>query len=182
MPQPTWVSESQPEIGSVPTGVISTGAAVVGAVVGVAVVVCDAVGAALGGSSSSPPSVETATAPIAIVAAAATRPAGDPGAPALGAADAAYQRGQQGVGDRRRQLVGVEDLDRHPGQQAGQPGQLPHRLRALGAAGQVSLEGDPVLGGEGAEDVGAVLVVVPAVGHAAPTPISSRASRRARRA
>ena len=37
MPQPTWVSESQPEIGSLPIGVISTGAAVGVVVVGAVV-------------------------------------------------------------------------------------------------------------------------------------------------
>ena len=57
MPHPTWVSEIQPEIGSLPTGVISTGAAVGGAgvgsgvtvVVSVVVVVVVTVGTATGG-------------------------------------------------------------------------------------------------------------------------------------
>ncbi len=112
-------------------------------------------------SSSSPPAWRPRRAPIATVAAAATRPAViHVRRRRWCAGHAAHQRGQQGVGDRHRQLLGVEDLDRHPGQQAGQPGELADRLRALGAARQVPLEGDPVLGGEGAQDVGAVLVLV----------------------
>ncbi len=67
-----------------------------------------------------------------------------------------------------------------PTEQAGQPGELADRARAVRTPGQVPLELLTVGRVEGAEDVGAVVVREPAA-HA-PTPISSSASFSARSA
>jgi hypothetical protein len=65
-------------------------------------------------------------------------------------------------------------------EQAGQAGELGDGARAVGAPGQVLLELPPVGGGQGAEDVGAV-VVREAARHD-PTPSSWSASLSARSA
>ena len=173
MPQPTWVSETQPETGSSPTGCIgaarrwSVRPRAWSSAFGGPVVVAER------GDADRADGDRRGRGDQA---------AGDPGAAALGPARAAYQRGQQGV--RHRLAAAASGSTISTGTRASRPGSPASSRTERGssrAAGQVPLEGDPLLGGERAEDVGAVLVLVLAVGHA-PTPISSRASRRARRA
>ena len=74
----------------------------------------------------------------------------------------------------------IENGRIHPVEQTGQAGQGANRPRALVAVREVPLEGQSVARTEGAEHVGPVLVGELAA-HAL-TPISSRASLRARRA
>ena len=96
------------------------------------------------------------TAPIATAAAAATRPLVSQVRRRWVRRTRRTSAGSSVSGTGCGGSVGIDDLDREPGQQSGQPGELADRARAVGAAGEVPLEGDPVLGGEGAQDIGAV--------------------------
>ena len=55
-------------------------------------------------------------------------------------------------------LVEVDDLDRHPAEQAGEARELADRAGALLAPGEVPLERDALRGGQRTQHVGAVVV------------------------
>ena len=108
------------------------------------------------------------------------QPGDDAGAPTAGAAYLAEQSGQQRVGQRLVRRRALQDARVDPTEQAGEAGELTDRAGAVVAAAQVPLELHPLGRGEGAEDVGRVVVGERAA-HAL-TPISSRASFSARNA
>ena len=168
VPQPTWVSESHPSTGPLPTG-----------------------GHVHRCRSGRPASARPGR--VAAIPSwrrhgadrdrrrSGDQAAGDPGAPALGPVDAAYQRGEQGVGTGVGSWSGSTDLDRHPGQQSGQPGQLADRRARSRGSPAGAARRRPAPRGRGRRGRRRRLVLANSRRHA-PTPISSRASRRARRA
>ena len=102
---------------------------------------------------------------------------------AAAAARPSYLAGQARQQRRGHRLLAGrarEDVLVDAGEQPGQPGQLADGAGAVVAAGEVLLERQALVGGQGAEHVGAG-VVGELAAHAV-TPISSSASRRARRA